>query len=517
MKQNLSSFLVFPSIVFLLFISFVGCAPQVDSVTNLQQETAVVLPSPTLSSVTVTPTAPPISTFAPEPTARVAPPTSTPDTTCLFEPQTLLPDSEPLKDVVLFVTDSGSSSLANMGVLTDTLPSGYYYAHLWGISPEGQQVNRLTSDGRGIAWLTPEDSSFPLWLMSTSDLIVNDELIWQIPLPSECDVILERDDWEYPACGVFKISPDGKWASFLVGDYYSRNNTQMGLLNLETGDVQILAFGNMIFTFLPNDKRLVYYSWGESGELRWVDSLTGENTSLGCSAGDVFWNEDETAFAVDCNRGIGNGGSVWAYDIPTESFFEASVLPNTMTSFPLLLPDGSLLYHQLSVAHGENTTSTFGPREVRLANISTGEVRVVLSDPQSNFAICEDRHPEECVWAGDWIPIRHMPYEAKTLDFEENDGCVSSGNCGEPIENLAFNWRTGEIVPWEDVAHLLPTPSSTAVPVVAPDLSATPIYENVEMGYALYPGDDERSIWCVPETGVAQLWVQDAEWFAYLP
>ena len=515
MERHIPKLLLFSFIAFLLLF-FVGCVSQNDMIAEVGQETAVIPPSPTLSPVTVTSTSTPMPTFTPEPTATMVLPTSTPDTTCLFEPQTLLSDSEPLEDVVLFLS-KGPSSWTRMEVFSDTLRFAYRNSmYLWGVSANGQRVNRLTNDERGVAWYVPEGSGLPLRLMSVNNLIVDESMIWQIPLPLECDGFLEDRDRDIPSCGDFEISPDGKWASFVFGDYLGGWETQSGLINLETKETHF-PLGLGIYRFLPNDEYLAGISWGEGGETWWANSLTGEARRLG-DAGFVYWNEDETAFANEWFPYTGIGGAIWAYDLPTKSLFEAESGLDIMTTYPVWQPDGLLLYHQNSITHGENGTSVLGPRQVRLANIVTGDDRMILGDPQSNYFLCEDSHPEDCVWAGDWIRVRRVQYEKRPLQRDEYDGCVLYGNCGDAVENLAYNWRTGEIGAWEDVAHLLPTPTIEPIPsVVMPDLTVSPLYENAEMGYALYPGDDGRSIWCVPETGVAQLWVQDAEWFAYLP
>jgi hypothetical protein len=352
--------------------------------------------------------------------------------------------------------------------------------------------------------------------MSVNDLIVDESSIWQIPLPLECDGFLEDRDRDIPSCGNFEISSDGKWASFVFGDYLGGWDTQSGLINLETKEMHF-PLGLGIYRFLPNDEYLGGISWGEGGELWWANSLTGEAIRLG-DAGFVYWNENETAFVNEWFPYARIGGAIWAYDVPTKNLFEAESGPDIMTTYPVWQPDGLLLYHQNSITRGENNTIILGSREVHMANIVKGENHTVLGDPQHNYFLCENSHPEECVWAGDWILVRRVQYEERPLRDDEYDGCVLYGKCGDAVENLAFNWRTGEIGVWENVAYLLPTPTiEPTPPIVMPDLTVSPLYKNVEMGYALYPGDDERSIWCVPETGAAQLWVQDAEWFAYLP
>ncbi len=549
MKRRVSGFLVFFSIMLFLLMCFVGCVS--DDGKGGEEKTAVVTSALTPNSISnspligITSTIPLVATstptleaasdigtievsemptltsfptWTPDATTTSTPdPVSTADAICKSTPQGILSTSEPLENVILFASIS-REPLTNMDILVAEMQSFHGRRNapqLWAISADGQNINRLTHDYHGVAWYSPEISLIPMWLMSGKDFHINESLIWQIPLPPICDEILETKRSELPGCGAFKISPDGKWASFVSGDYVSGWETQGSLMNLETGEQQILPIGK-VYHFLPNNERIDGISWGEAGELWWADSLTGERVRLG-EWGDTYWNEDETAIVADIFPYIGIGGQVWAYDVPSKSHFEAKSGMDYMSSYPVWTPGGALLYHQQSITRTNTYSLTLSPREIHLVDIVTGVDQVVLGDSQNNYFLCENQSPNSCVWAGDWIRVRRTPYIEKAIYFEDYDSCILYGFCGDSVENLALNWQTGEVAAWEDVSHLLPTPTPTAVPLVAPDLTAIPLYENVEMGYALYRGEDGRSIWCVPETGAAQLWVQDAEWFAYLP
>ncbi len=485
--------------------------------------------TPELNMTSMPLTATPFLQSTSNPTATYLPPISllTASTTCEFNPQNVLSPSDPLKNVILFISNS-REPLTNMNILSEIshTPSRRYTPQLWAISPDGQKANRLTIEGHGVTWHLPETSNLPMWLMSSVDFTVDETLLWQIPLPEVCDDFLENDYFLeeyknlYHACGDFEISPDGKWASFQLGDYLTGYNVQSGLINLETGEMEFSTIGTGLMQFLPNNERLVFNSWGEGGELWWANSLTGEAVRLG-EGGFTYWNLDETAFAVEWFPYVGVGGAVWAYYVPTKNLFTPESSPDALTTHPVWSPDGlTLLYQQQAVITRTSfITLTLGPSEVYMADIVTGEDRVVLSDPQSNYYLCDNRNVESCVWADDWIRVRRLPYHMKELYFEDYDLCVLYGSsCPDSVENLAFNWRTGELIDWETVTQQRPT--STAVPLTAPigpDLATEPIYTDMEMGYALYSGHDGSSLWCVPDGGVPQLWIQDAEWIAYLP
>ena len=523
-KRSLSGLLV---VELIFFVFSVGCIPEQDTVTNARQDTAIAehttVPSLTkeLTTVSIQPTTTSSPSFTPSPTATYLPttplPTSANMTACKLDPQSILSVSDPLENVILFVSNS-RTPLTKMDALSEITPFyGREYApQLWAVSPDGLQANRLTLEGHGVGWYLPESSTLPVWLMSSTDLKVDETLLWQIPLPSACDDFLTEYRNTLPICGDFEISPDGKWASFRFGDYLTGYEVQPGLVNLATGETQLPTTGTGLMRFLPNNERLIFYSWGEGGEVWWTNSLTGDAVRLG-EGGPTYWNKDETAFVVDWSPYVGLSGTIWAYDTPTKSFFMAESPSEASSTHPVWSPDDSiLLYHQQSITYTGSLTLTFGPREIHMADIVTGDDHIILSNPQSNYYLCDEYGVKYCVWAGDWIRVRRLPYHMSELYIEDYDSCILYGiSCSDPIANLALNWRTGEVTDWEKVAHLLPT--STALPSTGPDLDATPIYTNAKIGYALYPGLDSSSLWCVPERGSPQLWIQDAEWFAYLP
>jgi Tol biopolymer transport system component len=467
-----------------------------------------VLPSPT----------PTITPIPPTPTA-----TSAAVAACELNPQTTLSAANPLQNTILFVSNS-NEPLTTMGTLA-SLPhvgSRSYAPQLWAVSLDGKQANRLTAEAHGIGWHIPETNSLPVWLMSNTDLIVDNERIWQILLPSQCDEVLEDYRNQHYACGDFKISSDGKWATFNVGDYISGYGSQPGLINLETGEMQLNTLGTGVIRFLPNDERLVGNSWGEGGEVWWANSLTGEALRLG-GAGRLVWNEGEAAVAGAATDFHGVTGTVWGFNVETDHLFLPEPQIRGVDHQPIWTPDEAhLLYRHHDITNTDSYTRTYGPGQIHLVDALSGEKQILAADPEYHFQLCGAGDEVGCRWAEDWIKVRRYPYQPDPFYFEDHQdsgySCTWYGrNCPGPAENLALNWRTGEIVPWQEVEHLLPPPVATAVPPTGPNLTATPVYANPEIGYALYPGQDGRSLWCVPEGGSPQKWVDDAELFVYVP
>lgn len=95
-------------------------------------------------------------------------------------------------------------------------------------------------------------------------------------------------------------------------------------------------------------------------------------------------------------------------------------------------------------------------------------------------------------------------------------------DCAGPVERLALNWRTGELLPWEQapIPGPAPTPSPpepTPRPSPGPDLAGEPLYTDPAGRYRLYTGPDRRGLWCVPAEGEPVLWVEQGNHFFYIP
>ncbi|MCB8945220.1 MAG: PD40 domain-containing protein [Ardenticatenaceae bacterium] len=277
-------------------------------------------------------------------------------------------------------------------------------------------------------------------------------------LPPVCNEVLPvYEEQGYCSCGIFQVSPDGKWFAFSMGDdYITGNIAQLGLINLQTGEVQQNIGGTGIMRFLPNDERLVYNSWGEGGEIWWGDSSTGETMRLG-SDGRVVWNANETAFAVEVSPYVGMAGAVWGYNLASHNLF----LPQNWAadSQPTWTPDGThLLYQHQAITVTQEYSTTLGPKEVRLVDAVSGATQTILSDPGYHYQICASG----CLWAEDWLQVRRFQYTPTTVQFEDYSNlgyrCSWYGeDCGGIPEWLALNWRTGQILPWEEVAPLSPS------------------------------------------------------------
>ena len=112
-----------------------------------------------------------------------------------------------------------------------------------------------------------------------------------------------------------------------------------------------------------------------------------------------------------------------------------------------------------------------------------------------------------------------IPFKAARVSLDESDlpevRCALYGlNCQEPAEEMALNWKTGEMLPWDE-AGLVEVEPPPSFPL--PDLSAQPIYLDPGGVYAFYTDSGGRTLWYVPAEGDPILWVTEGKNFVYLP
>jgi hypothetical protein len=270
----------------------------------------------------------------------------------------------------------------------------------------------------------------------------------------------------------------------------------------------------------------------EGGELALVDLRIGEQNILG-EEGNIQWNAQRTAFAVNVQPYLGWGSYVWSYNVaqgqyiispPTERDTEARQPQWTPT-------DDHLLYQQRVITYTTPAKAalTLGPQQIVIVDAVTGEHRTLLSDPAYDYHLCTAY--EVCSWEGDFIEVRRIPYRQSVFDLEPDFNkavvnCAVYGfRCVDPVERFALNWRTGELIPWNErpAAAEGPTITPTTTPAAvasqpaAPDLTRPAFYTAADGTYTIYLGQDAQSLWCVPTGGEPVLWVNNGAHFTYVP
>lgn len=273
----------------------------------------------------------------------------------------------------------------------------------------------------------------------------------------------------FKPCSDFSYSQDGRYLAYAIDpDYCGRN---LVILNLNTG-VPIFrtdTFGVHKFEFIPSGKLLLGKGHCEGGGVSLFDPDSGEYEHLGGEA-PYLWNPQQSAFAVNPPHYHSIVESVWGYSI-SEAFLFLPEQDNWQIDNHLLwTTDGShLLYQHRDMIRDEETWIDSFPtgRKIIRVDATTGETKILAADPMYDYHLCEGVHSTCDRWHGDWIQVRKYPYQSQELEytggFTPIEKCLLYGiECeGEPTL-FALNWRTGEMIPWDD--RILPTPIPSSTP-----------------------------------------------------
>jgi hypothetical protein len=299
--------------------------------------------------------------------------------------------------------------------------------------------------------------------------------ITSVGLPDECYRNLPEDEpgWgkhEFQPCSNFKFSPDEHYLGFLFGpDLCGR-----GIIILNTRTEEIIyrsGVGNGLgFEFLNNGKVLISTGHCEGGQMSLLDPTTKEIHRLG-DLGRGGWNVTRTAIAVETGPYQGVAGAIWGYNAERDFLF----LPQPedwqrLDDHLLWSPDGShilYLHRPVSYTFTSNTYTFPEPSQIIRVNTDTGEKQVLVSDPRYNHYFCAGAFDWCDQWYGDWIQVRRFPFEAQSLAFTDDfyrkpvTTCLLHGiDCTDAPELFALNWRSGELVPWDEL-WLLTAPTPT--------------------------------------------------------
>jgi hypothetical protein len=202
----------------------------------------------------------------------------------------------------------------------------------------------------------------------------------------------------------------------------------------------------------------------ESGEL----TLLGD---MGIGEGNNVWNGDGSALAVDTNPYHGFESAVWGYNVAEDFIFLPQPEDWQRDDGPRWVPGGThLLYQHRELITEEQGTIYQLPsgKQIIRVDSASGEQTILLADPNFDFHLCSG-HTADCTrrWHGDWIQVLRVPFEPQQISygFEGNRGteCLFYGfNCDDSPILFALNWRTGEMIPWDE--NILPTPIPRPTP-----------------------------------------------------
>lgn len=560
--------IVSASLKTILAVTLLGLLAACDgAATSAPGNVSQPVPSTTEPSVTFSPSPSATSTFPP--TASPSPTTTgTPTSTLgprwnrsfpLREPLEILTldfDSEAFQDLIIFNGGGAWGPFANFRLSESG--RGAIYA----FSPNGERAGALT----------PVEFNSPIYLPSTpteKPLLVgygvnfDHPAVRSIELPPECfpqDGTTER----FIPCSDFQFSPDGRYLGFFYGLIVC--SRAIIILDTQTGEFvyQFPEPWGHGFILLDNGKALVGTGHCEGGRIALLNFNNHTETDLG-ESGSTDWNADRTAFVVETHPYSGISSSIWGFNLEDNQFFLHVPEIYQIDDHPIWTPDNRYLIYQHRTFSRDDTGNY--PREfdqarqVILVDAQTGEQQILLSDPAYDFHLGSEWNRGE--WYGDWIQVRRIGFIPE--EISGGDGvyrtqqytCRIYGlNCSSPVELFALNWKTGELVPWDDVVQAglvsIPDPTEEPVPdrtqdpvyqfpkgslypgpdantmwlsifdsdsliLSGPDLESSPIYTHPNGLYAYYVGIDGKTLWMVPAMGDPVLWVIEGWNYVYVP
>jgi hypothetical protein len=225
---------------------------------------------------------------------------------------------------------------------------------------------------------------------------------------------------------------------------------------------------------LANGKVLIRRGHCEGGAISLLDPVTGEMSYLG-DEGSINWNASRTAFVVTAQQYIMIEKAIWGYNISDDFLF----LPQPdvawqLDDLPVWTPDGTHILFQhrlLSYSLDKESYSFPTARQIIRVDATSGEQTILLDDIRYDFDFCEGHGATCSPWHGDWIQVRRLPFEPDDIPFDfdfyllpEATCLVDGVNCAESPVLFALNWRTHELIPWDEAVLPTPLPTQTRVP-----------------------------------------------------
>jgi len=295
-----------------------------------------------------------------------------------------------------------------------------------------------------------------------------------IQLPEACaepppGVVLQGP-WE--PCSGFATSADGRYFGFYSGP--ENCGRDIHIIDVQTGETIFVTphGGGHGFEFLENGKILLRRGHCEGGSVGLLQPATGELTFLG-SEGAILWNGSRTALVGAPHVYMGIESAVWGYNVLEDNLFLSEPEDWQLDDHPIWTPDGSHVLYQhrdVDFALEPDEYSFLGTRWIMIVDAASGDVNVLADHPRYDYHLCAGPDSECDSWYGDWIQVRRLPFQVQVVPYnfdfyyDPRVRCFLYGlDCAQLPTLFALNWRTGELVPWEEAA--LATPSPTIAPI----------------------------------------------------
>lgn len=475
--------------------------------------TARLSPTPTPALLPATPTASPIPKPTPTPAYPVFAPVDE------LSAADLLTRPGAFHGLIAFTSARSIPWLGDPAL--DPMPAGWQvtrtgegiYPYLWVFSVDGTRAGMISPQHFPAAIHVPEGGGRPL--------VVQNGFTWQneaafdaVPLPDECTP--PAGGSPFAACS-FSFSADGRYLAFRHGEEICGRS--LVLLDRQTGErlIDDPDGRNHSVVFLPNHQVLLSSGHCEGGGVALFDPVTRQGRPLG-GEGLHTDRPDGGALVATVYDYAGPGSSIWVYNLTNEQLFK----PGGRTANRVRwAPDGRhFLYQTRDYEYLENgMIAVTGANRVVLFDSETGQERALAADPAFDFHLCRDANGDCDEWRGDWIRVNRRAFDPGEVSVDEwlSQPCLEMGyGCAGPAESFALNWRTGELIAWDE--GLLPTAlPPTPYPTPGPDTSRPAVYTDPEGAYAFYTGAKGAELWLVPQGGTPVRWVWAGQDFFYTP
>ena len=394
---------------------------------------------------------------------------------------------------------------------------------LWAISPDGTRMGRLTPEGQNTMLFMPRSPDQKPVVVEYG-IHLNNPNILTIPLPMECYTYERPADY----CKTFEFSADGRYLSYTFNE--SNCSRTLSIMDTQTREV---IYQNEVNGYYPeftnNGKAFIVGGQCEGGETLLVDLETGKEQIAGDYAWSYEWNAAQDALVVQVHPYQGlTGNSFWGYDVRNDRLFSPPKIDIPLDSPATWVPAGTdILYNHFELLYNESDFSYTpkAPGQIVRMNLGSGKTQVILSDLHYDYWLCE-----RCVFTHpDWVQVMRSRISANPGELASNQAsvidCLGHGECLMNRETMALNWRTGELLPWEQAPAAPPTPTPTGrykprqedLAPLPPGPNAKPLYTHPSGDFAFYLGADGTSLWRVIRNGQPVLWVENGENFIYLP
>jgi len=334
-------------------------------------------------------------------------------------------------------------------------------------------------------------------------------------LPEECAPEGGRE------CSEFNFGPEGRTLAYYTGAEGCGRG--LSLVDLVLNQTINTWASVQWYEFFQDGSLILSLSDCSGGPNTLYLYIPNKDTQAGLGQeGKIIWNPSRQAALIQVSSQTAFLSGLWGFNLDTSRVFLWMEKEPVIDDTPVWLEDGQHFLYQhrpVQFYSNSNTAVLEGPRQIILMDAWSRDQRLLAYDAHYDYHLCSTSGAPCELRYGDWLKVRRTPFKPTRIPMDEPDLpealCALYGQeCTEPAEEMALNWKTGEILPWEEAGVKEPAPAP-AFPL--PDLSSPPVYSDPAGAFALYTSPGGRTLWYVPASGEPVLWVTEGENFVYLP